>query len=418
MRRLALSFLAASALFVAQAQAQTNFGTYVSIGDSLAAGFWSGGLAENHQQASVPALLARQAGAQGFELPLVGAPGIPPVLKLVDLTPTIVPSSATPGAPRNLTLPRPYNNLAVPGATSVDALTRVTDGGGLHDLILRGLGTQVQQAAALKPTVVTVWIGNNDVLGAAIRGTAIEGVTLTPTAVFKATYAAIIAQVKATGAFVVAANLPDVTSIPYVTTIAPYVVNPSTRQPVLNNGATIPLLGPQGPLPADAFVTLAASSLLAQGIGIPAALGGRGTPLPDEVVLYPSEIATIKSFVDTNNASIREICGAAGVPVLDVNALLNEIAHGGRNVGGITITSSFLTGGAFSYDGVHPTDAGYALLANEWIRVIDENGGKLPYVDLSPVLGVHSASARPVVPEFSWEAYQQLLDVFPTVDRK
>ena len=38
--------------------------------------------------------------------------------------------------------------------------------------ILRGLGTQVQQAVALRPGLITVWIGNNDVLGAAVRGTA------------------------------------------------------------------------------------------------------------------------------------------------------------------------------------------------------------------------------------------------------
>jgi len=57
----------------------------------------------------------------------------------------------------------------VPGATSVDALTRTTDAGGLHDVILRGMGTQVQQAIALHPTAITLWIGNNDVLGAALR---------------------------------------------------------------------------------------------------------------------------------------------------------------------------------------------------------------------------------------------------------
>ena len=158
MRRFGFTLLAASALLAGEAQAQTNFSSYVSIGDSLAAGFWSGGLAENHQQASVPAILARQAGVADFQLPLVSDPGIPPVLTLVNLTPTIVPKAATPGAPRNLGLARPYNNLAVPGATSVDALMKVSDGGGLHDLILRGLGTQVQQAVAQRPTFVTVWI--------------------------------------------------------------------------------------------------------------------------------------------------------------------------------------------------------------------------------------------------------------------
>jgi lysophospholipase L1-like esterase len=435
MRRPAFTLLAAAFLGAAavRADAQTNFTTYVSVGDSLAAGFESGSLVETHQNRSAPALIARQAGVQGFQQPLVSEPGIPPELTLLSLVPVpvIAPKAATAGAPRNLALARPYNNLAVPGATSVDALTRTTDAGGLHDLILRGLGTQVQQAVALRPTAITLWIGNNDVLGAALRGRAIDGVTLTPTATFRATYGQIVAALKTTSAFIVAANLPDVTTIPFVTTIRPYVVNPSTGAPVLVGGARVPLIGPSGSLPSTALVTLAASTLLGQGIGIPTALGGTGAPLPDEVVLDPSEIAIIQDHVAANNQAIREICGAANIPVLDVNGLLRELATTGRHVGGITLNSAFLSGGVFSYDGIHPNDVGYALMANEFIRVINASGGSLSPVDLAAVLGVTGASAGGVsasaqrpsssegVPfEFSMDAYANLLEAFPRLDQR
>jgi lysophospholipase L1-like esterase len=425
--------LLAAALSAGRADAQTNFTTYVSVGDSLAAGFESSSLVETHQNRSVPALIARQAGVQGFQQPLISEPGIPPEFTLVSLVPVpvIAPKAATAGAPKNLALARPYNNLAVPGATSIDALTRTTDAGGLHDIILRGLGTQVQQAVALRPTAITLWIGNNDVLGAALRGRAVDGVTLTPTATFRATYGQIVAALKTTGAFIVAANLPDVTTIPFVTTIRPYVVNPSTGAPVLIGGARVPLLGPSGPLPSTALVTLAASTLLGQGIGIPTALGGTGAPLPDEVVLDPSEIAIIQDHVAANNQAIREICGAANIPVLDVHGLLEELATTGRHVGGITLNSAFLVGGVFSYDGIHPNDIGYALMANEFIGVINANGGSLPPVDLGAVLGVTGAAAggarasarRPSssewIPfEFSLEAYADLLEAFPRLDRR
>jgi lysophospholipase L1-like esterase len=431
MRR-ALVLFAAAALAAGRADAQTNFNTYVSVGDSLAAGFESNALVETHQNRSVPFLIARQAGVQGFQQPLISEPGIPPELTLVSLVPAplIAPKASTAGAPKNLALARPYNNLAVPGATTVDALTRTTDAGGLHDVILRGMGTQVQQAVALHPTAITLWIGNNDVLGAALRGRAVDGVTLTPTDAFRATYAQIVAALKTTGAFIVAANLPNVTAIPFVTTIRPYVVN-SAGQPVLIAGSRVPLLGPEGPLPSNSLVTLAASTLLAQGIGIPAVVGGTGTPLPDEVVLNPSEIAIIQDHVNVNNKSIRDICGAANIPVLDVQAILTELSTTGIHVGGITLTSSFLSGGAFSYDGVHPNDIGYAVLANEFIRVINASGGSLPPVDLGPVLGVTSGTAGDVragalrpsssewVPfEFSAEAYLDLLKAFPRLDEK
>lgn len=399
--------------------AQANFANYFSVGDSLAAGYSAGALVESHQATSVPALIARQAGVSGFQQPLIGEPGIPAELTLVSLLPNplITPKSATPGQPKNLGLARPYNNMAVPGATVVDAFT-TTGNKGLHDAILRGLGTQIQQVAGSRPTFVTLWIGNNDLLGAAIAGRAIDGVTLTPTATFRAVYQQVVTTLKNTGAQIVAANLPDVTTIPYVTTIKPYLT--SGGQPVLVAGQTVPLIGPNGPLPPSTLVTLAASVLLAQGNGIPTALGGKGTPLPDEVLLDPAEVATIRDHVNVNNQSIRDICQAAGIPVFNLNGLLTEMATTGRDIGGVRLTSSFLTGGVFSYDGVHPTDLGYAVLANEWIAVINANGGSLPPVDLGPYLGVSAARARRPHAgefEFSSEAQQMLEAVFARVDR-
>ena len=405
------------------AQAQTNFSVYVALGDSLTAGVESGSLVATHQANSFPAQIARAAGIAGFEQPLVSEPGIPPELTLVSLSPgpIIIPKASTPGVPTNLALPRPYNNLGVPGADSFDILNTVTDGGGSHDLILRGMGTAVQQAAALRPTFITVWIGNNDVLGAAVSGRAIEGQTLTPVNVFRNRYQGLVDALAPTGAFIVVCNIPDVTSIPFVTTIPPVVVDPATRQPLLVNGLPVPLIGPHGPLASNAFVTLNASSLLAQGIGIPTSVGGRGTPLPDSVVLDADEVAASQDHVAGYNQAIRDTTGGTGIAILDINAVLQQFASGGRSVGGVLLTSDFLTGGIFSYDGVHPTDLGYAVVANEWIRVINEHGGSLAPVDLTPLLGLGRGAAsqarRPSV-EFSQDAADNLSVLFPRLDRK
>ena len=96
-RFVALAATLALSALVPGAGAQTNFTTYVSVGDSLAAGFESGSLVETHQNRSVPALIARQAGMQGFQQPLVSEPGIPPELTLVSLVPVpvIAPKAAT-----------------------------------------------------------------------------------------------------------------------------------------------------------------------------------------------------------------------------------------------------------------------------------------------------------------------------------
>jgi lysophospholipase L1-like esterase len=419
--RLLQSLLAAGLLLAAApagAQSFSDFSTYVAFGDSLTAGFESNSLVATHQARSYPAQIARQGGAGDFQQPLISEPGIPPELALLSLlpSPVIAPKSSSLGLPVNLLLPRPYNNMAVPGATSVDLLTRTTDAGGLHDLILRGGGTALSQGLALHPSVITLWIGNNDVLGAAISGRAIPGVTLTPADVFRATFQAIVSALKSSGAPIVAANLPDVTAIPFVTTISRFVPDPSTGQPVLVNGAPVPLLGPSGPLPEGSYVTLAASSYLARGVGIPAALGGSGQPLPDEVVLDPAEIDIIKAHVDADNQAIQEICGAAGIPVVDIHGIFAGIASQGLEIGGVRVTAAFLTGGLFSYDGVHPTDLGYGIVANEFIKTMNAAGGKLPLVDLGGLMGLASSSRAQGLPEFSKEAWEGLLTVFPPVN--
>jgi hypothetical protein len=428
--RKAVLFLVVAVLAGAPAGAQTNFTSYVALGDGFTAGFSNGALVEAHQRQSYPALIARQAGVTGFEQPLVSDPGIPAELVLVSLVPPVVGAKATtPGAPLRRDLARAYNNLGIPTATVGDLRTRVTDGGGFHDLLLRSRGTALDQGLSLRPTAVTLWTGSADVMAAVVNGRAVEGVTLTPLSAFRASFQSVVNAVKASGAFVVVANIPDVTALPYATTILPIVVNPTTGAPVRVNGQTVPLLGPTGPLPSNSLITLAASPLLLRGDGIPTAAGGSGRPLPDEVILDLAEASAIRERVGQFNLAIAEICQAASIPVLDLNAFYVGLATEGRVVGGITLTSSFLTGGLFGYDGLHPTDLGYALLAGEWIRFINARGGQLPEIDLGPYLGVTagaSATAQAADRTGGWapwtaftaDAYDALRAAFPRIDRR
>lgn len=403
---LALALLAPAAVFAQPNTGQANFTRYVAIGDSLTAGFMSGSLFVGAQRNSYPALIYRQATGQttGFEQPLVSEPGIPGQLELRNLSPLLIAPKTGQGAPTNLTLARPYNNLAVPGARLRDTL--VTFSGGLHDLVLRPSGfqntTALQQAVFLNPTFVTIWIGNNDVLAAATSGVVVEGVTLTPVAQFETDFRTLTAAIAQAGARMAIATIPDVTVIPFVNTLSRFVPNPATGQPVLVNGQPIPLIGPGGtPLAAGDRVLLTASSLLAQGIGIPAALGGTGNPLPDTAVLSAGEVSTISARVQAYNTIIRTVANERNAALVDTNGMLNRAAQGQVGVGGIALTPAFLTGGIFSYDGVHPNAIGYAVVANEFIDAINEKfGGEIPPVNLFPFLfgttGAHTALAPAV----------------------
>lgn len=416
---LAVALLATLVVVPAGAQdtGSADFTRFVAIGDSLGAGFVSGGLVRGAQEDSVPALVARQATGVQIEQPLVSEPGIPPLLRLVSLSPLVVAPLPGQGQPLNLGLQRPYDNLSVPGFRIGDALRTVT-GNPVIDIVLRGQGTQLQQALALQPTFALVWLGNNDVLAAATSGRVIEGVTLTPVAQFEADLTAIVGAFQAVGADVALANLPDVTSIPYVTTVPPVVVNPATNQPVLGPGGnTIPILGPNGPLGNGDRILLPASAKLAQGIGIPAAIGGTGQPLSDADVLSVAEVNTIQARVNAFNAIIAAVANQTGSALADINGLLRQLASTGVNIGGITFTENYVTGGAFSLDGVHPAPLGYAVAANEWIRAINATyGADIPPVDLFPFLFGSDASAIPSIPGavtefvFTRRAAKQLQD--------
>ena len=382
---------------LAQDTGDANFTRYVAVGDSLTAGFMSGGLFRTAQQNSYPVLIWRQATGQtgGFQQPLVSDPGIPAALELRSLAPLTIAPRAGRGNPLNLNLQGLYNNVAVPGADVHDLVATVTDNGGLHDLILRGLGTQLQQAVAQRPTFVTLWIGNNDVLGAATSGRVIEGVTITPVAQFEADFKAAVNALAATGARMAIANIPEVTGIPFVITVPAVVINPATNQPVLVNGQPVPLIGPNGPLGAGDRVLLTATTELAQRNGIPVQLGGSGKPLSDAAVLSAAEVATITARVQAYNNIIRSEAARVGAAFVDINTEFRELASEGVNVGGITFTENFLTGGVFSYDGEHPNAFGYAYIANLFIDAINEQfGGEIEPVNLYPfIFGPESAIA-------------------------
>jgi lysophospholipase L1-like esterase len=397
-------------------QAMT-FHKYVALGDSLTAGVEGSCLVTRHQQRSYPKLVADDLMIADFQQPLLSERAVSSPPGAVCLGAVVAGGTITVGAvsqqgvPTNATLARPYDNLGIPGANAGHLVDlRVANPSGdtanrFAALVLRNFPggpfegrNAVEEANLLSPDLVTVWVGPNDVLGAALAGTAIDQVTLTPAATFETKYSQVLSGLRATGRTMVVLNVPDVTSIAFTTTIPRVVVNPTTRQPVLVGGNPVPLLGPRTtstcstppcPLPEGTLVTLGASALLAQGLGIPASLGGTGLPLPDGsftppatlspgVLLYPDEVALIRQRTTDINARIASVAAANGATVIDTHALLDEISRPGGGYdagGGIVITTAFLTGGLFSADGFHLSNIGYAIVAKEIIEHLNATKG-------------------------------------------
>lgn len=438
-----LLLVLAICLLAAPLSAQ-SFQKYVALGDSLTAGFQSGCLVQRNQANSYPAVLARTFGITDFQQPLVqevavtDPPGdtcLGPVFDASTGSITVTDVSQM-GGPLNALLPRPYDNLGLPGFNVAD-LTEIRHGNPAGNdkekiaaLVLRNFPpfpfdgmnaideADILLAGATGDTLVSLWIGNNDVLGAATSGIVVDGATLTTAADFEAAYQAILDSLHPSTRLV-AANVPDVTAIPFTTTIPPVVVDPATLQPVLIDGHPVSLLGEgddafpcvlQGgqdlgcPLPEGTLVNLSASALLGMGIGIPRALGGTGLPLPTGkinatgvhpgVVLYPDMVALLRSRTDQYNATIASKIGAAGGALWDTHAFFDDVRAHGYTIGGITVTTQFVRGGIFSYDGVHPSNIGYAIVADQLVQTLNAQGPQV-----LPRPSVSAAFFTPNVPQ-------------------
>ena len=388
------SSTSSTSLAAAQAANAGNFTTTYFLGDSLTAGFQSDSLIDTSQPHGWAPLVAAQAGFP-IALPLIAPPGAPNQITLVHLAgPVLGMLSGTTTGRDNFGL-QP-TDVAVPGSLTNDVLntlpllTPTTGQQTLNQLVLGypgfGFGvvrSQAQQAVAANCTTIFVWIGNNDALVADETG---MPASMTPLATFTTQYQQLIGYLQAnSSAHLVIANIPDVTAVPYLQPAAGVLAQASaqTGVPVANLSA---VLGIQ----AGDFVNQLGLT------DIPLILGGtmKG-PLPDAAVLSASEVVTVQTMVKAYNGVIAASAQTAGAALVDINTLFANTTANGITVNGIKGTTSFL-GGVFSLDGIHPTNTGYAVVANAFIDTMNKAFGKsIPDVNLVPI-----AAADPLFPPY------------------
>ncbi|WP_417875359.1 SGNH/GDSL hydrolase family protein [Winogradskyella sediminis] len=470
-----------------------DFSNYVAIGNSLTAGFTDNALFIASQENSMPNMLAQKftlAGGGTFTQPLMddniggllfggnqnedGSFG--PRLYFDGSGPASLPGmSSTEAFAPSL---GSQNNMGVPGAASFHLLydgygnpaNLLTDPPTANPYYVRMASapnaTILGDALAQQPTFVSLWIGNNDVLGYATSGGDQTVAAITPQATFEGSINAIVGALQAANVQGVMANIPYVTTIPHFTTVPYNPLDPTNPDfgpqiPLLNSifGALNPIFNAVDPnraivfseteasavvikdesldnisgtiiaalnasptfpgfiaqfgLPAEAaplvanllgatygqtrqanandLLVLPSSSIIGtvnmesvaalMDQGLPQALAGQfsvegvSLPLEDKWVLIPTEQDELQIATDSFNETLEAAATSAGFAFVDANSLMQQLDNGGYSDGNFILTSSLVTGGAFSLDGVHPTARGYALLANEFMKEIDETYG-------------------------------------------
>jgi hypothetical protein len=229
--------------------------------------------------------------------------------------------------------------------------------------------TELAEAAALAPTTAILWVGNNDVLFSILFG-----IDPTDTATFANLYHLAGSTMGQASRTLVMANIPDVTRVPYLTSI-------DRLADTLNLPAAV-VEGALGLKPGDMVTPYAFALIQAMGTAL--------QPLPDSiaegpVVIRAARILQIRAFVQAYNAIIAQRATASGAVLVDIYSLINDLADHGIVVGGRRLTTDFM-GGLFSLDGVHPTNTGYAVIANEFIKTMNRTvAAGIPPVSIEQV---------------------------------
>lgn len=117
---------------------------------------------------------------------------------------------------------------------------------------------------------------------------------------------------------------------------------------------------------------------------------GASYPIGDQLSLTTSEVTKISNAVTAYNTSIKGLADNYSLALFDANSKMIDLnSQSGITWDGVKYSAKFVTGGAFSLDGVHLTGRGYAIVANEFIKSINAKyNSTLPQVDPNKYSGV------------------------------
>jgi hypothetical protein len=401
------------------------FDRYVSLGNSITAGYQSGGINDSTQRRSYAYLVAAQMGT-GFIYPALAGRGCaPPIVNF--LTQARAGTGST-GATCDLRLPSftdLLNNVAVPGALAADltepartATTPNVPSPHIHASLFLGGKSQVQKALDNDPTFASIWIGNNDILLSAVTGalSPIPGVSLgvTPTASFTASYDAGTDALMAgapglKGLLVGVANVNNIPALFPTDSLrnnatfraqfdaaagrvaastdpfkaAALVIDPNctaataTKVSILLAGQIAAFrndTNPTGQAPKPAAQRRGHPGYIACGVS--STPGAPGFPVGELFILTAAEQATLTTAFTEYNNYIQAEATALDWAYLNPNVILDSLRTAGQVPARPNLTSATAPFGTwFSLDGFHPSTLAHRAIANHVIDAINAKYG-------------------------------------------
>lgn len=349
------------------------FARVVAIGNSITAGFQSGGINDSTQMQSYASLVADAMGTE-FDIPLLNPPGCPPPIINVFTEERLGGGGGGDCALRVRPIPVELNNVSVPGAAVIDVLTNFDEASDPNPLttILLGGRTQLQAAAEVEPTFAMAWIGNNDVLGAALQG---DTTRITPPAAFEQRYrdmADSLSDLGVEGAVLMA--VVDVTLIPHLSPGGAYwqAEQMGLLPPTFDVADNCSPLDPSGPalVPFSyGFGELFVQAAEGQDVTLDC--------LNDDRLITEQEIGAFRTAITSYNETIADVADQNGWAFYDPNPEFQMRKEQGEvplfpNVPPDPEAVAHPFGELFSKDGVHPSALAHAILADRIVAAINE----------------------------------------------
>ena len=394
------------------------FRSYVAMGNSITAGFQSGGINDSVQRQSWAFLLAQQAGTR-FAYPSINKTVTVSGLTVTSGCPPMTGNWATQErtdsllgrAPFNLPVTHAaracslrdatkatdiLNNVAVPGAFATDLLVNdqniKTPGstGAIFQFFLGG-ASQLDRALEADPTFVSLWIGNNETLLPAsaglLGGNAGAGVpALVDSTEFATAFNKVVDSLVATqgaglrGLLVYAAKVPNV---PRFFSADSLGLSASKRTAFGTfTGMGAPAVIGCGTAVTGWLVSIELARAIRAGTHpnvVSCVANTPAAPVGDVYMLSTAEQATLDARVNQYNLAIKAKADQYGFALLNPNDTLAALRSGATpqipvfpNLTSNTRDAAGSVFGAlFSLDGAHPSAAGQKLIANIAIAAIN-----------------------------------------------
>jgi len=408
-----------------------NTASYVAIGGSSTAGYSDGALNLNGQENSYTAIIAKQFDAissTSFKQPLVSTIGInldgnsrlimgyktdckgenslSPVRDALAGDNTILGNNiyGSSGA---------FNNLGTPDLSALDVnLTgygnSANGAGNYNEFYSRIASDEVNasilgDALAQTPTFFTVRLGEQDILNSATKGgTVALPISNGPAGVgFDGSLDEALSALSGTGAKGMIADIPNVLDYPFFNTIPYDGLDIDAAQAITLNQVFNPL-GISFQVGKNAFTIedpntpfnvrkMLPGELILLSIPLDSVkCNGMGSvnPIPDKYILTLEEIDSIKARIDEYNAIIGQIAATYGVLIVDLNTMYANF-KAGTVYNGISLNTEFVSGGAFSLDGINLNPRGQALVANKFIKLMNNFfNANIPFADPTKYSGI------------------------------